>query len=346
MYNGREMKRIQPLLLFGMVLALLLTSVAAADAARLYYDAPEAVPYGESFLVPLRIDVEGECINAIEATLTYSSNTLEAVTFTRGPSIFSLWPEPPTIEEGAGRVSFAGGIPGGYCGPIMGDTSGTNVIGELALRTLPNEGAFEAVTEGTLGFTGDTQVLLHDGFGTQADVAAEPVTFSIRETGELPRDRYQELLEGDTIPPEPFEVYLNTNTSVFGGDAYIVFSTTDKQSGIDYYEVYESDADGNAPGTKKRAAFVRAEGGEPYRLADQSGQSAVVVRAYDKAGNVREVALDRETATPPPEGLSKLEAALLGGIAAAIAVLLLALAWAMKRRRIIMDKQGNLEGHV
>ena len=338
MYNEQEMNVVTRITIGMLSLGLVVLSAAnAAEAARLYFDVPEAVPYDETLLVPLRIDAENECINAVELTITYSQETLEAITFARGQSIFSLWPDPPVIEGGAGSVSFSAGIPGGYCGPVMGDQAGTNVVGELALRTLPNEGAFNAVVSGELGFLGEPSVLLHDGFGTPASVTATPASFAIRETGELPRDRWQELLDADTILPENFQIYVHTDASVFSGSPYIVFSTTDKQSGIDYYEVRESDAQGHAPGTNTSATFVRWEGGEPYRLADAE-KSIVVVRAYDKAGNAREVVLERDAANGSPiPGLSRLEAMLLGGIAAAIAVLLLALAWAIRRRKMLQD---------
>lgn len=309
-------------------LTLFVFGTNSANAARLYFDVPEAISYEESFLVPLRLDVEGECINAIEATLTYSSDTLVAVDFSRGQSIFSLWPEPPIIEGGSATVSFSGGIPGGYCGPVAGDRAGTNVIGDLVLRTLPNEGRFEATLEGILGFAGEPQILLHDGFGTPAPVTAERAVFAIRELGELPQDRWQELLDADDVLPEAFTVFLHADPSIFGGAPYVTFSTTDKQSGIDYYEVREGGA-----------TWTKWEAGEPYRLQETGADSSVVVRAYDKAGNVRESVLDRDSNAVPiiDQSLTRLEAMLLAGIAIAFAVLLFALAWAIRRRKTLRD---------
>ena len=62
---------------------------------------------------------------------------------------------------------------------------------------------------------------------------------------------------------------------MFGGRYYIVFSTTDKESGLDHYEIFEN-------GVWKRIT-------SPYLLKNQSllGVGAIQVRAIDKAGNTR-----------------------------------------------------------
>src|SRR5262249_47050520 len=75
------------------------------------------------------------------------------------------------------------------------------------------------------------------------------------------------------------------DASIFDGKYFITFSTIDKQTGVDYYEVLEQDANGNIQGTTTPAIWKRAT--SPYLLADQSLQSAVMVRATDKAGNQR-----------------------------------------------------------
>jgi hypothetical protein len=60
---------------------------------------------------------------------------------------------------------------------------------------------------------------------------------------------------------------------VFGGLYYIVFSTVDKQSGVDHYEVFEN------------GAWEKVV--SPYKLPDQSLKSEIKVKAIDKAGNER-----------------------------------------------------------
>src|SRR3990167_3832112 len=85
-----------------------------ARAAILYVD-PQAVAtaQGETFLVNLRLDSEGEVINVVELSLPYPSESLEVVSLSRGRSILSLWPEEPTADPAAGTIRLAGGVPNG-----------------------------------------------------------------------------------------------------------------------------------------------------------------------------------------------------------------------------------------
>jgi hypothetical protein len=87
--------------------------------------------------------------------------------------------------------------------------------------------------------------------------------------------------------PSPFSIELVQDNNVFNGKYYIVFSTTDKQSGIDHYEVLEEPIrelslfKWGAP----NHAWVRVK--NPYVLTDQRLQSVIRVKAVDKAGNER-----------------------------------------------------------
>ncbi|MBC7073875.1 hypothetical protein H5T58_00565, partial [Candidatus Parcubacteria bacterium] len=42
---------------------------------------------GDSFVLKVKIDSEGECINTVKATLNFSQDLLEAIDFTTGDSI-------------------------------------------------------------------------------------------------------------------------------------------------------------------------------------------------------------------------------------------------------------------
>ena len=82
----------------------------------------------------------------------------------------------------------------------------------------------------------------------------------------------KEEIEGDNILPEPFKVEISQDPAIFEGKYFITFSTTDKQTGIDYYEVKEGRKDW------KRAI-------SPYVLENQKLTSDIWVKAIDKAGN-------------------------------------------------------------
>ncbi len=76
----------------------------------------------------------------------------------------------------------------------------------------------------------------------------------------------------DSTPPQDFKPEIGQESSVFEGKYFLSFATTDKTSGIDYYEVREGKGD-----------WKIAE--SPYLLKDQSLKSKILVKAVDKAGN-------------------------------------------------------------
>ncbi|MDP3964733.1 MAG: cohesin domain-containing protein [bacterium] len=83
----------------------------------------------------------------------------------------------------------------------------------------------------------------------------------------------------DSVPPLEFEIELSQETSVFGGNWFISFATSDRTSGIYQYEVVEGN-EGIRPATS------------PYQLKSELMNRRVIVRAYDKAENVTEAYLD------------------------------------------------------
>ena len=86
-----------------------------AEASVLYLMPQSQTIYqGDTFLVEVRINTEGEEINALELGLTFPSNLLEVVDFSKGNSILQLFAEEPKIQQG--EISFVGGIPKGFNG--------------------------------------------------------------------------------------------------------------------------------------------------------------------------------------------------------------------------------------
>jgi hypothetical protein len=54
-------------------------------------------------------------------------------------------------------------------------------------------------------------------------------------------NEWREKLLNDTSPPEPFEIQIQKNPAIFDGKYFIVFYTTDKETGVDYYMVKEGE---------------------------------------------------------------------------------------------------------
>lgn len=236
---------------------------ALARASGFFFDSTaDKIYQGDTFIVQLKLSTTDNLINAVEGYLSFDNNNLEVKEVSTGGSIFSLWPKPALILNEKGEISFVGGVMGGF--------QGANA--EI-LKII-----FLAKKEGTAGlnFEKNSLLFLNDGKGTKISYTVRPFKLSIlkRPTELAPKDEWQPLLKQDTNPPEPFELILDKSPFVFEGDYFISFFTTDKESGVDHYEIKEGEG-----------MLVKAD--SPYKLNDQSLRSVIEVKAVDKAGNER-----------------------------------------------------------
>lgn len=262
----------------------------SAGAASLYLDpAFPTIFRGDSVTVAVRVDTDeqaGECINAVDAVLTYDSS-IQPVDVSIGNSIFNVWVEMPKINTTDRTISFAGGIPNGYCGRIEGDPRLSNIIAEVVFRSpgLQIGGGSDA-DKATIAFRDGSAVYLNDGLGTMAQLTTFPSSITLeRNPGEGITDSWREDVRNDTLPPQQFSIEIARNETAFNGDYFIVFNTTDKETGISHYEIIEepvSDLGGFRWG-RADAPWVQER--SPYVLRDQSLNSVIRVKAVDKAGN-------------------------------------------------------------
>ncbi len=313
----------------------------AVHAALLYLDPAESNIYrGDTETIKLRIDTdEGECINTVDATIRFSA-AIRAVDVSRGESILNLWLQDPKIDEEARTITFAGGVPGGYCGRIAGDPKLTNVIAEFAFRS-PGFSIGADSNEKTADITvgEETQVLLHDGLGTRAELRTMPARLVLLDTpGAEARDSWTDQVVDDEIPPSDFVVTLAQEGTAFSGKYFITFNSQDKQSGIDHYEVMEEPFDdfnlfrwGRAD-----APWVTTE--SPYVLKDQSLNSTIRVKAVDKAGLERIVVLVPDVAL---RTVSIERMVLFGVLSVVVVFLIIFVGYALYRRKRSLEESLN-----
>lgn len=244
-------------------------------AADLYIDTSRnGYGAGDIFIANLKIDVQGECVNAVKADISFSNDLLEAVDFIKSDSILIFWVEEPVIDPARGTVSFAGGVPGGYCGNISQGSDSDNLIGRVVFKAKGENFQKTESRMAEIKFLDSSEVFLNDGLGTKASLSGRGIGIKILDATGLITDEWLEEKSGDNIPPESFKVELEKDSLVFDGKYFIVFSAFDKQTGIGNYEVKEG------KGQWKEAV-------SPYLLADQSLKSAIAVKAIDKVGNER-----------------------------------------------------------
>jgi hypothetical protein len=124
------------------------------------------------------------------------------------------------------------------------------------------------------------------------------------------------LVRVDTQAPAKFKP---TSEVLFSGEqakAFVSFFTTDALSGIDHYEVGVLEAGQPAD---QSPVFIRAE--SPYQLPDLLGKNfRVIVRAFDKAGNVTDETITVTIGTSIV-GLVKQNIFIILGVLLALAIL-------------------------
>ncbi|MDO8522779.1 MAG: cohesin domain-containing protein [bacterium] len=263
-----------------LVVCLLLLISVSADAAFLYLEPSDGEHYlGDTFIVGVRIDTQNECINTVEANLSFSKDVLDVIDFSGGNSILTLWLQKPIIDNNSGIISFAGGVPGGYCGRLSGDSGESNLLGKIIFKV--KQGG-----QGWVKFLNTSQVLLNDGLGTQAKVNTADAAFILRSAvATTSQDNWTKERAEDTIMPESFLMEISRDPSIFEGKYFISFSTQDKQTGIDRYEVLETRDRRQETGDKQQEIWKKTE--SPYLLEDQTLSSIIKVKAIDKAENER-----------------------------------------------------------
>ena len=221
-----------------------------------------SVVVGQSFQVNVALDTQGEDANAIQGEVTFPPGLFAFKGINDGASPVSLWIEPPH-EISSGTVKFSGIIPGGFTG------AASSVVGVL-LAPVTNG-------TGTINLR-NVQLLRNDGQGTAIAVTTAGRTISVTIAANAPPDVLAGPIPRFTVP-EMFAPVIATSSDIYGGKYFLVFSTTDKGSGINYYDVTEVPA-----GTAISEHSLWATATSPYLLKDQSLSSDIYIRAVNNAG--------------------------------------------------------------
>lgn len=331
------------------VVALLLWP-SFTQAASLYIDpAMTSLNRGDSVTMAIRLDTDeaaGECVNAVDGVLTYSSN-IEPVDVSTGQSIFNIWVESPIINKADRTITFAGGIPNGYCGRVQGDPKLTNILAEVVFRSpgfsITDGGSGGDVAE--IAFSDESTAYLNDGRGTKATLKTYGSTIKLAKgAGSTLVNDWKTKVAEDTIPPEKFSILLEKGDKSFSEKYYIIFNTTDKQTGIDQYQVMEEPLTqfGSFQWGRANAPWLSAK--SPYILSDQTLNSIIRVKAVDKAGNeyVANYIPDDSMRTLSQNQIFSIFA-LIGGTIILLIVSFFAFRFVQKRRRKISSHAKETE---
>ncbi len=244
--------------------------------AVLYMDPGSSVrKIDDYFEVDIKMDVKNECVNAMRVELYFPTHFLEGVHFSTSGSVLGLWPETPIINNDRGRISFTGGIPGGYC---KGGREESALVGSMLFRTKDTE---EEVT-GEIFFTDKSQVLINDGLATSTTLEKRKSFFVIiPEFAINPINPLERKISEDKSVPDFSHIEIRKDAFFFDRKNVLLFYAVDKHSEIDYYMISEQKRFGFLPVTEEDWKVAES----PYVLEDQSLRSIIKVKAVDMAGN-------------------------------------------------------------
>lgn len=212
--------------------------------------------YGAVFEVRVTTTVP---VNAWQGRLILP-NDLKVRSISYGNSIGDVWQTPPVLSAiGSGNaIDFIGGTTASFSGdgPLFQFVAAPPVRAEQLI-------SFDRAA---------TRLYGGNGGGLRVAATLQPLTVNSEDL----LSASSSALQIDTVPPEPFAVTLTRNAAVFGGKDAISFYATDRESGIDHYEIEEHTVHGTI-------GWHRAE--NPYMVGQNT--NAIFVKAVDRAGNAR-----------------------------------------------------------
>ena len=244
-------------LVFGIALILQAHTARASTIFAVTGD----VHAQDVFAVRVMLDTEGKFLNTVDGTVVLGSKNsdFEISDISVAGSALGVWPRKPSLGTDLKTISFTGGAPDGF-----NDT-------HALLFTL----FVQAKKPGTVHFTTSHMTGFLDT-GSGASVVYKDVVEDIQvlKASEHPTDARAAVVNNDKEAPLPFTIEVLQDPSLFNGMKFISFETTDAGSGIAGYQVKEGD-------------FAPVASGSTYVLQDQAHMQTIVVRAYDKAGNIQ-----------------------------------------------------------
>lgn len=185
---------ISALALLGVVILWFLISNNTQAANFAITPSSGTYTVGSTFEVSVVTDTKGQTINAVQLNISFPVDKLQLVSPSAGNSIISIYTTPPKYDNSTGKIEIIGGIPNGI-------NTSNGLITKLTFRV-------KGVGSASLRFTGDLQILLNDGRGTNV----LDNTFGASYKLELPPQQGP-IVISDTHPDQEIW-YKNSNVSL------------------------------------------------------------------------------------------------------------------------------------
>lgn len=189
--------------------SLVLSNPQSANAAKLYfYPQHTEIFEGESTFIDVRIDTEGDPINAAEIEGSLSSSNLSLVSVKNVNQVFPIFVETQKVNSKSFR--YVGGTPTGF--------TGDDVVGRIEVLGL-NPGS------GSLSFNNESKVLKHAPGGIALDTSFLDASINV-----LQRDKSYIYLSSRTHPDQGSwytENSVNIHWDLSPGSQYSYIVTRD-----------------------------------------------------------------------------------------------------------------------
>lgn len=259
------MKRILNKKIIIVSVSLIMFLPSLAFSSNVYIDSEHQDFYvGDSIVFNVHVDSEGKDINVVEGniSLEYLPGTAHVNNLILADSGFSLWPQKPSLSGDGKKISFVGGT-----------TQGLNSKDAVVFKIILNLEKEGQIILNPNNFS----IYLNDGDGTRDTVKMDKLIINVlpKNPENQATNDWHNIVSTDKKSPEPFEITVGQNESIFDGQKFLSFNTVDDESGVAYYEVREND-------------LPVARSSNTYVLQEQTKPVKVVVTAYDSAGNKRE----------------------------------------------------------
>ena len=215
----------------------------------------QTAPVNGFLTATIVLDAENNPVNTIEGEFIYDTAYLIPEKINIGNSFISFWIDKPIIKNN-GTIHFSGIVPGGV------------VVSKGEVFSI----SFKASRKGGASLSlQDINLLLNDGQGTKDKARVINNTITITDSSGAANDQ---VSLSDKKEPESFSIIRTRNSAIFDNKYFIVFSTQDKGSGLDHYEICEF--------LEKNCITSDS----PYELKQQTFLYRIFVKAYDGEGNV------------------------------------------------------------
>ena len=167
----KNMHRTRKILFIIAVIAAASFFNAAHAATMSFMSGVTSASIGDTIEVSVRVDSQGQTVNAAQGTIQYPNSILQVVSVDHSNSVFNIWAQEPTVNTSTGEISFLGGSTNSFSGTSLYILDVTFMVRGTGVATL------------NLGNAG---VTAGDGTGANILASSAPISFTIGRSSTVP----------------------------------------------------------------------------------------------------------------------------------------------------------------